>query len=46
MAKPEDDARKALLDRAQALLSNDASPTVKKSLKSNLEPLAATLLLE
>ncbi|MCP3392041.1 hypothetical protein NLM27_24935 [Bradyrhizobium sp. CCGB12] len=46
MAKPEDDARKALLDRAQALLSNDASPTVKKSLKSNLEPLAAALLLE
>ena len=46
MGKPEDDARKALLERAQALLSTDASPVAKKNIKSNLELLAATLLLE
>jgi hypothetical protein len=46
MRKPEDDARKALLERAQALLSTDASPVAKKNIKSNLESLAATLLLE
>ncbi|TFW57817.1 hypothetical protein CT676_27835 [Bradyrhizobium sp. MOS001] len=46
MGKPEDDARKALLERAQALLSTDASPAAKKNIKSNLESLAATLLLE
>ncbi|MHC2627247.1 hypothetical protein ACVIW2_009334 [Bradyrhizobium huanghuaihaiense] len=46
MAKPEDDARKALLERAHALLSTDASPAAKKNLKSGLDGLAATLLLE
>lgn len=46
MAKPEDEARKALLERAQVLLSTDASPAAKKNLKSGLDGLAATLLLE
>ncbi|MGY3129333.1 hypothetical protein ACVWZM_000015 [Bradyrhizobium sp. USDA 4501] len=46
MAKPEDEARKALLERALALLATDASPAAKKNLKSNLESLATTLLLE
>lgn len=46
MAKPEDDARKNLLDRAQVVLSTDASAAAKKNIKSNLEGLGATLFLE
>lgn len=46
MAKPDDEVRKALLERALALLATDASAAAKKNLKSNLESLATTLLLE
>src|SRR5262245_2363287 len=46
MAGTGDDARKILLDRALAALSTGASATARKNLKSNLEKLAATLILE
>jgi hypothetical protein len=46
MAKPGDDAAKALLDRAQAALKLDASPAAQKLANTKLESLASMLLLE
>lgn len=46
MAKAGDEALKALLERAQTVLSSDASTAAKKNVKANLEGLATTLLLE
>ena len=46
MARSGDDVAKALLDRAQAALKLDASPTAQKLAKVKLESLASTLLLE
>src|SRR5258708_6400963 len=46
LAKPEDDFRKSLLDRAQSVLSTDASAAAKKNIKNNLEELSAILFLE
>jgi hypothetical protein len=46
MAKADEDARKALIERALSVLSIDASASAKKNLKSNLEDLGTTLLLE
>jgi hypothetical protein len=46
VSKQEDEARKALLERAIAALSTDASTAAKKNLKANLEDLASVLFLE